>query len=300
MFEPVTALPDHLRDAEGLWFCLRRSEVLVRAGDGGPEVPAGAAPPITSHTETLLLGVIGGHMPVWGVAWDDEPPAGHDVVDLRRLYGQIPEQHWILAGRAAQLLTWDRTHRFCGACASPTELTEGERARRCVACGHTAFPRLTPAVIMLVERGDEVLLAHGRQFPGRFFSALAGFVEPGETLEEAVAREVREEVSLEVRDVRYFGSQPWPFPHSLMVGFNATYESGEIEIDPEEIVEAGWYKADDLPPSPLGGMSIAGWLIKDWIDRVARGEVTKPEPEPEPEPEPAPSSGGSIWDRTAR
>jgi NAD+ diphosphatase len=130
-----------------------------------------------------------------------------------------------------------------------------------------AFPRLSPAMIVLVEKGDQALLAWGRQFPGRFFSTLAGFVEPGESLEQAVEREVMEEVSLAVNDVRYFGSQPWPFPHSLMCGFHCTYESGEISIQEEEIVEADWFDATDLPPCPIGGMSIAGWLIQDWLQR---------------------------------
>ncbi|MDA3040672.1 MAG: NAD(+) diphosphatase, partial [Actinomycetota bacterium] len=124
----------------------------------------------------------------------------------------------------------------------------------------------------LIERetpggGTEALLAWGAQFPGRFFSALAGFVEPGESLEQCVAREVREEVGIEVTDIRYFGSQPWPFPHSMMIGFQATYASGEITIQENEIIEAGWYRPDNLPPVPKGGMSIAGWLIEDWMKR---------------------------------
>jgi NAD+ diphosphatase len=120
---------------------------------------------------------------------------------------------------------------------------------------------------MLIERDDQVLLAWGRQFPGRFFSALAGFVEPGESLEQTVHREVREEVGISITDVKYFGSQPWPFPHSLMVGFGAQWDSGEITIQEEEIVEANWYTANDLPPIPRGGMSIASWLIEDWLSR---------------------------------
>jgi NAD+ diphosphatase len=125
---------------------------------------------------------------------------------------------------------------------------------------------------MLVEResehGPEVLLAWGRQFPGRFFSALAGFVEPGESLEECVVREVFEETRIVVDSVRYFGSQPWPFPHSIMIGFVARYVSGEIQVQEEEIVEAGWFSPNELPPVPRGGMSIAGWLIEDWLSRA--------------------------------
>jgi len=133
-----------------------------------------------------------------------------------------------------------------------------------------AFPRLTPAVITLVEREDgKALLAWGRQFPGRFFSALAGFVEPGETLEQCVAREVKEEVGIEVANIRYYGSQPWPFPNSLMIGFQADYASGDLVLQEEEIVEAGWFGPEELPPVPKGRMSIAGWLIEDWLERRA-------------------------------
>jgi NAD+ diphosphatase len=161
---------------------------------------------------------------------------------------------------------WSRTHRFCGRCGTATEQSPGERAKRCPACGLLAFPRLAPAVITLVERGDEVLLANGVSFGAPTYSCLAGFVEPGENLEEAVRREVGEEVGVQLGDVRYFASQPWPFPHSLMVGFQATWAAGEIEIDPEEIVDAGWFRADAMPLIPPG-LSIARWLIDDWLRR---------------------------------
>jgi NAD+ diphosphatase len=124
------------------------------------------------------------------------------------------------------------------------------------------FPRISPAVIVLVERGDKVLLARANRFPGKFYSVLAGFVEPGETLEETVAREIKEEVGIEVKDIRYFGSQPWPFADSLMIAFTATYAGGELRIDEEEIVDAGWYEPDNFPDIP-GKISISRQLI-DW------------------------------------
>jgi NAD+ diphosphatase len=145
----------------------------------------------------------------------------------------------------------------------------GERARRCPACGLLAFPRLAPAIITLIERDDgRALLARGRTFPIPMYSCLAGFVEPGETLEEAVHREVREEVGVEIDDVRYWASQPWPFPHSLMLGFNAAWAGGDIVIDPTEIVDANWFAADDLPAIPPG-ISIARRLIDDWVERAS-------------------------------
>ncbi len=133
-----------------------------------------------------------------------------------------------VAGRAVQIVEWDETHRFCGRCGGPTERVPGERARLCTTCGHSAYPRIAPAVIVRVTRGDALLLARGRRWTEPIYSLVAGFVDPGESLEETVAREVREEVGIEVGDIRYFASQPWPFPHSLMLGFEAEHAGGEI------------------------------------------------------------------------
>lgn len=172
-----------------------------------------------------------------------------------------------LAGRAAQLLEWDRSHRFCGVCATPTELQPGERARRCPACGHTAYPRLSPAMMALVWRPGELLLARAPHYQGNMYSALAGFVEAGESLEDCLHREVAEEVGVTVSDLRYFGSQSWPFPHSLMVAYTARWTGGEIVPQAGEIADARWFPLDALPtiPQPL---SIAGHLIRDTVARL--------------------------------
>lgn len=196
------------------------------------------------------------------------PPGSSEFVPLRSAFGRLSELDWILAGRASQILIWDEDHRFCGRCGSTTTAHALERSRVCPSCGLAHFPRLAPAVIVLVERADgRALLAWGRQFPSRLFSTLAGFVEAGESLEETVQREVKEEVGIDVANIRYFGSQPWPFPHSLMVGFTADYAGGEIVVQPDEIREADWFSHDDLPPVPRGTMSIAGRMIDDWIAR---------------------------------
>ena len=215
----------------------------------------------------LYLGSVGGSH-YWAVDVDgDGIPDGLWSAPLMGLYGRVDETVWTLAGRAVQLVEWERTHRFCGRCATPTEPARGERAKRCPSCGLLCFPRLAPAVITLIERDDgAALLARGKTFPIPMYSCLAGFVEPGETLEHAVSREVREEVGVEVTDVVYAASQPWPFPHSLMIGFTARWKSGDIVIDPNEIVDAQWFTVDDLPPIPPG-MSIARRLIDGWIDR---------------------------------
>jgi NAD+ diphosphatase len=270
VFVPLVRPPAEV-DSGGpvAWFVIRSGEVLVTE-DG--DFPAGSAADLGVEgddpaEEPVFLGLLGG-VPAWavGVGPEVEPPEGMRFDQLRALSGRLPERSWTLAGRAVQLVEWGRTHRFCGRCGHATEPSPGERAKRCPACSLLAFPRLAPAIITLVERGDEVLLANGRAFGVPMYSCLAGFVEPGESLEEAVRREVAEEVGVSLGQVRYFASQPWPFPHSLMVGFNATWASGDIEIDPEEIVDAGWFRADAMPLIPPG-LSIARWLIDEWLSR---------------------------------
>jgi NAD+ diphosphatase len=181
-------------------------------------------------------------------------------VGLRRLFGQIDELDYALAGRAIQIMEWDRTHQFCGVCATPTVARPQERVRACPACGHLVYPRLAPAVMMLVRRGRELLLGRSPHFQPGVYSALAGFVDPGETLEACVAREVMEEVGVTVRNLRYFGSQSWPFPHSLMIAFFADYAGGDIVPQPDEIEDAQWFDIDALPDLPMA-ISISRRLI---------------------------------------
>jgi NAD+ diphosphatase len=227
----------------------------VRLLEAEPELPG------------IFLGTLGGRH-CWAVDADNDGEVDpEDFIDLRVLWGSVDEPTWMLAGRGVQLVEWVRTHRFCGRCAAPTEEARGERARKCPDCGLMAFPRLAPAVIMLVERDDgRALLARNAMFPAGVFSCLAGFVEPGETLENAVRREVREEVAIEVGEVEYRGSQPWPFPHQLMIGFGARYLSGEITVDQVEIAEAHWFTPDEAPRFP-SNMSIASRLIDGWRNR---------------------------------
>ena len=225
--------------------------------------------PADESWRTHVVGVLDGA--VWhavDVPTGDDPSDGA-ALDLYGFHGRAGEAAWLAAGRAVQLVEWGRTHQYCGRCGTPTEPASGERAMRCPACGLAAFPRLAPAMITLVTRGDdgpdqEALLARGVLWKVPMYSCLAGFVEPGESLEGAVVREVKEEVGVTVTDVRYQGSQPWPFPHSLMCGFRARYDSGELELDATEIADAGWYRRDDMPPIPPG-ISIARKLIDAWL-----------------------------------
>jgi len=185
--------------------------------------------------------------------------------DLRSLLGQIEEDIFLLAGRAFQIVNWNRMHKFCGKCGTSTETLQNELAKKCPGCGSVFYPRISPAVIVAVVRGDEILLAHNKNFRQNWYSVIAGFMEPGETFEDCVIREVKEEVGIRVKNIKYFDSQPWPFPDSLMVGFIAEHESGEIVVDGEEIEDAAWYGRDNLPQKPTVS-SIAGRLI-DFVIR---------------------------------
>ena len=256
------------------WFAFRGAELLVvgRDDDAMVEVPAlaeiveGDLVPVRRQ----YLGSLAGR-DCWSIELGEEAeaPAGMAFQGLRALYGRLEERRYALAGRAAQIVAWDRDHQFCGRCGTASEPVPGERAKRCPRCGLTSFPRLSPAVIVLIERGETILLARGRQFPEGFYGIIAGFVEPGESLEEAVRREVREEVGLEIAEVRYFGSQPWPYPHALMIGFTAAHAGGELRLDERELAEAGWFGVDDLPRVPPK-LSIARRLIDAWAARQGR------------------------------
>lgn len=247
----------------GTWFVFRERKLLVLAGEDGPSVPVGAAPPMAVE-ERRCIGLLG-DAPCWvAEAGPEALPAGATLEPVRSLFDRLPDAMLALAGRAAQVLEFDRTHRYCGVCATPTERGDGGRARRCPRCEEVYYPRLAPAMMALVTRqgarGRELLLARGTRFPQPIYSALAGFVEPSESIEECVQREVREEVGLRVKNLRYFGSQAWPFPHSLMIAFLAEWAGGEIACDPEEIVDARWFPVDALPMLPHR-LSVARKLI---------------------------------------
>ncbi len=189
------------------------------------------------------------------------PPDGFEWVDLRVAASAMSDALFRRAGWAWQFLEWRRTHRYCGVCGSPT--THRSEALGCDDCDHLSFPRLSPAVIVLVHDGDRALLGRGRHLPEGMYSTLAGFVEPGESLEQAVHREIREEADIEVGDLRYYSSQPWPFPHSLMVGFFARYAGGNARPADGELDDVAWFTRDDLPRIP-GRVSIARSLIDTW------------------------------------
>jgi NAD+ diphosphatase len=236
--------------------------VTYAAAGGEPRVPIGPVP-----RQALYLGDLDGAPCFARLLADGEPPPeGTDPIALRQLFGALPDEDFAIAGRALGLTAWDRDHRHCGRCGAPTERSREERVRTCSRCGFASYPRLSPAIIALIERDGRALLARNARFPMPFFSTLAGFVEVGESLEHAVAREIFEEAGIQITEIRYFGSQPWPFTGSLMIGFTARLAGGEIVPDPREIADADWFLPDELPRIPPR-LSIARELIDDFVRR---------------------------------
>ncbi len=207
------------------------------------------------------VGMLGGRYCQAGWHTHDAAPAGYAWRGLRSLFGEIDDALLGVAARASQIAEWARTHRFCGACASPMRLAPGERCFACSACGMMAYPRISPAMMVLVRKGDQVLLALHAKSAVRRFIPLAGFLEAGESIEEAVHREVFEEVGLRVHNLQYFASQSWPFPHSLMIAFTADYLDGEIKVDTTEIIEARWFGPHDEWPEQVAHVSVSSMLV---------------------------------------
>jgi NAD+ diphosphatase len=270
------AAPDD--GALGLWFIFREDELLVQTdvATDVPRLPGPAALQLTPLRQ-LYLGYLTpaapDEAPLHCYAAEVEPraipPDGMAFEGLRALYGLLEPGTFWLAARAVQIIDWDRTHQFCSRCGAATLNQLEERAKKCPNCQLLSYPRLAPAIIVRVEQTGadgrrRILLARNQRFRRGFYSVLAGFVEPGETLEECVRREVFEETGIIVENIRYFGSQPWPFPHSLMIAFVAEHAAGELQVDGVELDEAAWFTADALPniPPPI---SIARQLIDAFV-----------------------------------
>ncbi len=252
-----------------LWFAFRGEQMLMELADGGVCLPLrpDLSPYGLSPLRRQFLGTLDGR-PAWSAELppDAHTPSGTAYLGLRETYGKLPNEQFWVACRAVQVKDWDRNHQFCGRCGSPMEARPEERVKACPACALLNYPRISPAVIVAVTRGDRILLARARRFASRFYSVIAGFVEAGETLEECVHREVEEETGIRVHNLHYFGSQPWPFPDSLMIAFTADHAAGEIRIDETEIAEADWFRVGELPDIP-GPISIARRLIDHFVER---------------------------------
>ena len=258
--------PPSGKHPSAFWFIFNKSKLLTKITRDKITVPntADLSENRMTPDRSQYLGTLDNY-PCYAAEFTDTPPeAEHfEFKDLRALFGLLEEDLIWIAGRANQLVDWSRTHQYCGACGHHTKDKTDERAKICPQCDEVNYPRLSPAVIVAVLKDNRILLARNKRFRLPFYSVLAGFVEPGETLEECVQREIREEVGIMVKNIRYFGSQPWPFPNSLMIAFVADYADGEITIDGSEIIEAAWFSKDNLPKIPPK-ISIARQLI-DWF-----------------------------------
>lgn len=249
------------------WLIFRGADLLLPA-DHAPALLGGTAdaPNELAVDEKLLLGMYDERPVMVGALANDVPtPDGWQAIGLRAMLAQADADVSMLANYGAQLFRWSRTSRFCPVCATPLNQHDGW-GKSCPNCGHSTYPPVSPATITLIHDGGDRVLLGSKEGWGKRYSLIAGFVEPGETLEECVAREVKEEVGVDVTDLHYVGSQPWPFPHQLMVGFTARYAGGDISLDQQELADARWFDRDNLPDLPPP-FSIARQIIEMWLNR---------------------------------
>lgn len=251
------------------YFVFCKDDLMLQICDDGTyTIPLTEEPPIDIKPWTTILNITPEENIEVRAYQIDNPVTDHPLYKmcpLRQSYYKLPFNLYLKAGKCAELLYWDRNTKFCGVCGGPMKF-HTDISKRCEHCGKEVWPQLATAVIVLIHRGpDQVLLARGRNFRTDFYGLIAGFVETGETLEEAVIREVREETGISIKNIRYFGSQPWPYPSGLMIGFHADYDGGELHIQKEELMRAGWFHRTNLPTIPEK-LSIARKLIDDWLN----------------------------------
>lgn len=273
--EPDNFVPNHVLveevSGESWFFVFVGNELVCKSTQGVPE-------PITADDFRWFdMEVLGKHFlghfsgrQCFGVRAKGPVPEGYAKVGLRALLGRTSLELFYLAGRAQQVVDFYHTHQFCGRCGAAMSNHDADRAMRCGQCKLVNYPRLSPSIIVLVTRGEEMLLARNAAWPQRMYSTLAGFAEAGESIEQTVHREVFEEVGLKVTNLKYFGSQSWPFPNSLMLGFHAEYASGDIVCQPGEIADAQWFTQNNLPATPPK-TAISGWLIEEFISQLQSG-----------------------------
>ena len=247
-------------------FC-KDDVLLMPLDDGSFTIPCQEEPPTEVKPWTHIMNISPMADGTKVVTYQIEmPPADSELqpYPLRQSYYKLPRELYLKAGKCQELLYWDRNTKYCGVCGAPMRM-DTDISKKCTECGKEIWPQLAIAVIVLIHRGDEVLLVRAKNFRTDFYGLVAGFVETGETLEEAVAREAMEETGVTITNIRYFGSQPWPYPCGLMVGFHADYVSGEIHLQRSEIAKGGWFTRDNLPTIPEK-LSIARMLLDDWLE----------------------------------
>lgn len=254
------------------WFLFHEGKLLLQKTAAGYTIPCGEKAPL-AITNPLFEAGNWNNTPCKTTEIEAETfPAEHNFqwIGLRETYDFIPLQAYRVAGKAFELLFWDKNSRFCPACGTPT-LPDTAISKKCPHCGKIIFPQVSPAILVLIHRGAEALLVHARNFKKPFHGLVAGFVETGETLEECIRREVHEETTLEITNIRYFGSQEWPYPSQLMIGFEADYVSGEICFADHELTEGGFFSRDNLPTLPQK-LSLARKMIDSWLESTSPKE----------------------------
>ena len=269
LFRPDHVEPEGAKDGPCWYFAFLGSELVCKSVSGSIE-------PLNGDDfrwldldmgEKHYVGMYEGNH-CFAVRGKGASPEGYIALDLRGILGRVQQPIFYLSGRAKQILDWAESHEFCGRCGEKTDYHKSDRAKICRRCSLICYPRLSPSIIVLVTRGEEMLLARNVNWPAGMYSTLAGFVESGESIEQTVHREVFEEVGLRVKELKYFGSQSWPFPNSLMLGFHAEYKSGEIVCQAGEIADAKWFTRDSLPQTPPK-TAISGWLIEEFAKSLA-------------------------------
>lgn len=249
-----------------IYFLFYKEELLVKSEDNKAVIPTIGDLNNLKIYNTQYIGSTNGQNCFCGELNEDEViPKDMYFSKLKALTHQLSDEMFWIGGRAIQIINFNNDHKFCGKCGTLTQKVDGERSKTCPKCGLINYPRISPAIIVAVVREGKLLLAHNNEAAKDLYSVVAGFVEVGETLEECVVREVREETGITVKNIKYFGNQPWPFPNSLMVAFTAEYASGEIQVDGKEIGHADWYSSTSLPVTP-DSISIAKKLISWYTD----------------------------------
>ena len=261
---PETVLNEY--NPKAYRFILHGDKILINKSGNKTLIPVIETPGPDKH-ENITLHHVGYYsgIPCFASELKDQDnlPENFKLTGIRKLYDKIDGILFNIALKSLHIIHWDKTHKYCGCCGNLMEHMTSERAKKCTVCGDIVFPRISPAVIAAIVKGNELLLAHAKRFKRDLYSVIAGFVEPGESLEECLKREIMEETGLTVKNISYFGSQPWPFPDSLMIAFTAEYAGGELKIDQNEITDAKWFTVKNLPVFPPG-YSIAKRLI-DWF-----------------------------------
>ena len=251
---------------QSLWFIFYKDKLLLAKQDEKFAVPTGEEAPVglSKSSSVMEVGTMDDGTPIKTFALNapDINDTAFEWVDLRKSFHLLPREHYLKAGKCRELIYWDSNTQYCGTCGTPLRM-HTPISKRCPQCGREIWPALSPAIIVLVHKGNEALLVHARNFKGDYYGLVAGFVETGETLEEAVHREVAEETGITITNLRYFGSKPWPYPNGLMVGFEADYVAGNIHLQKEELSHGAWFSKEKLPAVP-DKLSIARKMIDHW------------------------------------